>query len=230
MPRSLYRFVWNVSGGHQIALVMLSITVMVLEVAPIEIQRRIINDTFHGGDYRSILILVAAYFAVTLLGGLIKLMLNVYKGWVGECAVRWLRSAVFAVSGEAPPPVPPAATEGIQLSILLNEAEPVGGYVGESVSAPVLQTGVLVSLTAYLLYIQPLMALVVVLVFFPQIGFVPVMQAAINRRIAKRVRLYREMSSAIIAASGTFDTDGSQHAKILATSPRTWASTGSSSS
>lgn len=216
LPRSLYRFVWYVSGRHQIVLVVLSIAVMALEVAPVEVQRRIINDTLQGGDYRPILLLVAAYLAVTMVSGLTKLVLNVYKGWVGENAVRWLRSAVFAAGGAAPPPVPPAATEGIQLSILLNEAEPVGGYVGESVSAPVSQIGVLVSLTAYLLYIQPLMAVVVILVFLPQTGFVPILQAAINRRIGERVRLYRGISWGVIAASGTFDNDGSQKTKISA--------------
>lgn len=214
MPRSLFQFVWRVSGWHQLVLIAMSGCVLLIEIAPIEIQRRIVNDTIKGGVLQPILLLVAAYLAVTVLEGLLKLALNIYRNWIGERAVRWLREAVFAVphdDGRAPVPV---VTEGIQLSIVLDEADPVGGFVGESISEPVLQAGVLVVVTLYLLYLQPVMALVMAGVFLPQMVFVPIMQEAINRRISTRVTLYRGLSAGIVDAGGARDADGSQHGRI----------------
>ena len=42
------------------------------------------------------------------------------------------------------------------------------------------------------------MALVALLVFAPQLVFVPIMQAAINRRVAQRIAMLREVSGGII--------------------------------
>ncbi len=87
MPKTLLGFVRKVSLKHQIALSVLSILVFVLSTAPLEVQRRIVNDAFKGGDYRAILLLALAYVALALGEGLIKLGMNVYRGWVGEMSV-----------------------------------------------------------------------------------------------------------------------------------------------
>ena len=42
----------------------------------------------------------------------------------------------------------------------LSEAEPIGAFVGSSVSEPLLQGGILISVFAYMVYLQPMMALV----------------------------------------------------------------------
>ncbi|MDQ0512391.1 ABC transporter ATP-binding protein [Ancylobacter amanitiformis] len=216
MPRTLFQFVWRVSGWHQLALIGMSAFVLVIEIAPIEIQRRIVNDTIKGGMLQPILVLVGAYLAVTVTEGLLKLALNMYRNWLGEHAVLWLREAVFAVADADGPRAVPVATEGIQLSIVLDEADPVGSFVGESISEPVLQAGVFVVVTIYLLYLQPVMALVIAGVFVPQMVFVPIMQEAINRRISTRVTLYRGLSTGIVNARGAHDPDGSQRGKIQA--------------
>ena len=51
MPKSLMGFVQKVSFKHQIALSFLSVLVFVLSTAPLEVQRRIVNDAFKGGDF-----------------------------------------------------------------------------------------------------------------------------------------------------------------------------------
>lgn len=214
MPRSLYRFIWQVSGAHQLWITALSILLFAVGTSSLEVQRRVVNDALRGGIYRPILMLAGLYLGISIAEGLVKLCLNIYRNWVGERAVRALRQSVF-VTGEGGTITPvPDLTEGIQLSIVLEEADPLGGFVGEAFSEPVLQAGVLISVVGYLLYLQPLMALLVVFVFFPQIGFVPLMQNAINRRVQMRVGVLREMSGAIVGAGGAIDGDGRQHTRI----------------
>jgi len=63
----------------------------------------------------------------------------------------------------------------------------------------VLHGGVLISVFSYLLYLQPWMALVALLLFVPQCLFVPLVQNAINRRTASRVQVMRRLSADIVA-------------------------------
>jgi ABC-type multidrug transport system fused ATPase/permease subunit len=214
VPRQLFGFIWRVSGIHQVWLTLLSVVLFLFGVTSLEIQRRIVNDAFRGGIFRPIVLLVLAYLVIVVTEGFLKLGLNIYRNWIGEGAVRWLRFAVFAAADPGSAPNYSQTAEGIQLSIVLDEADPIGGFVGECISEPVLQAGVLVSVTGYLLYLQPLMALVVFCVFFPQIGFVPLMQAAINRRVQARIAILREMSASIVGAGGAIDVGGLQHPRI----------------
>ncbi|HUI16971.1 MAG TPA: ABC transporter ATP-binding protein, partial [Alphaproteobacteria bacterium] len=76
--------------------------------------------------------------------------------------------------------------------------EPIGGFVGECISEPLLQMGILVTVTAYMIHIAPLMALAALAIFSPQLVIVPLMQGAINRRAGERVRVLREVSVSVI--------------------------------
>jgi ABC-type bacteriocin/lantibiotic exporter with double-glycine peptidase domain len=90
--------------------------------------------------------------------------------------------------------------EGVEISMMLSESEPIGGFVGISLSEPLLQGGILLSVFGYLAFLEPWMALLSVAVFSPQLVFVPLIQRAINRRAAERIRTLREVSGDIVGA------------------------------
>lgn len=200
LPPNLAGFVGRISFWHQAALSLLSVAVFVLSTAPLEVQRRIVNDAFRGGDFGVIALLAAGYAALALTEGLIKLGMNVYRGYVAEIAVRSLRRTLHLLIGHAGATASPAAT-GVETSMMLAEAEPVGAFVGEFLSEPLLTGGMLVSVFGYMIYLQPLMALVAFAVFSPQLVFVPLMQRAINRRVARRIMTLRDVGSSLVAES-----------------------------
>ena len=167
MPKKLFGFVLLMGRHHQIAIAALSILLFLAGIAPLEVQRRIINAATGGASYLAILILVFAYLGLALLEGLTKLALNLYRGWAGEVAIRWLRMGVLAASECSHESPVDALAEGVQLSIVLAKAEPVGGFVGTSVSEPLLQSGILIAVGGYMIYLQPLMALAVAVVIRP---------------------------------------------------------------
>ncbi|WP_170967755.1 ABC transporter ATP-binding protein [Rhizobium phaseoli] len=214
MPKSLLGFVLLISRYHQMAIAALSIVLFLAGTAPLEIQRRIINAATERGSYQAILILVLAYLGLVLVEGLTKLMLNVYRGWVGEIAVRWLRKSALAASQRSEEAPLDALAEGVQLSIIIAEAEPVGGFVGTSISEPLLQAGILVAVGGYLIFLQPLMALAVAVVFLPQIGFVPLMQSAINRRVETKITVMRRVSQSMVQHVVTDDALDAQTSRV----------------
>jgi ABC-type multidrug transport system fused ATPase/permease subunit len=198
LPRNIFRYVLATSAAHQLLLLVLTITVFLLEVVPLELQRRIVNDLVKHRPYSWAIGLCALYAGVVVVQGGTKLWLNIYRGWVGERAKRDLRRRVHTVA-EAPTISSPAAeAQGIAISMIVAEVEPIGGFVGESVSEPLLQAGIMASVLAYLVHIDPWMALAALGLFVPQLVFVPLLQAAVNRRTGARIKVLRQLGVAMI--------------------------------
>src|SRR6516162_1948124 len=208
LPGNVFRYVLATSGVHQLLLLALTVSVFLLEVVPLELQRRIVNDLVKDRPYRWVIILCAVYAGVVLVQGGTKLVLNVYRGWVGERAVRDLRRRIHAVI-EVPPTSSPAAdAQGIAVSMIVAEVEPIGGFIGECVSEPLLQGGILLSVLAYLIHLDPWMALGAFALFVPQFFFVPLMQAAVNWRAGARIRILRQLGIGVIdQTNGHFRAD-----------------------
>lgn len=198
MPVTLFGLVRQVSGSHQIGLAGLSALVFAVGLVPLEVQRRIVNTAVAGGSIKILVLLAVAYFGLGVVEGLLKLGMNVYRGWVSESAVRWLRRSIAKLSRA--PDADQAATKatGTEIAMTVSEAEPIGNFIGSSVSEPLLQGGILLSVFTYMVYLQPLMALVAFAVFFPQFILVPFLQRALNRRVSVRIWTMRKISTGLV--------------------------------
>jgi len=214
LPPNIFRFVWEASRWHQVALVALTACVALLEVVPLELQRRIVNDAVKDRNYALVATLCGVYLGAVLLQGGTKLAVNVYRNWVGECAVRELRRRVHALVSATSAASSTLEAEGIQASMIVSEVEPVGSFVGGSVAEPVLQAGILSSVLAYMIHVDWRMAAVAILFFLPQLVFVPVMQHAMNRRTRVRVRLVRLLSVGVLEGGGNPERDLADNARI----------------
>jgi hypothetical protein len=64
LPTSIFRYVFAVSWPHQIVLVMMTVVTFLLEVAPLEIQRRVVNDLVKERSFKTVATLRAAYASV----------------------------------------------------------------------------------------------------------------------------------------------------------------------
>jgi ABC-type bacteriocin/lantibiotic exporter with double-glycine peptidase domain len=207
--KGLYGYIWATTARAQVLLALLSVVIFLLDLVPLELQRRIVNDAIKQKTFVLLAWLCGVYALTALLQGLAKLVWNIYRNSVGEATSRRLRLETFAASLRHPEP-DTTAKEGVGISIILSEADPVGLFVATSVSEPVLHGGVLISVFAYLIYLQPWMALVALALFVPQCAFVPLVQNAINRRTESRIRVTRRLSADIVAetAEGVLEREG----------------------
>ena len=215
LPPTILGYVLRVSARHQVHLVLLSVTVFLLSVVPLEIQRRIINDAIQNRSVSAILWLSVAYFGVALTEGGVKLGLNIYRAWVSEIVVLDLRLMVSALTAQGADAADKAQSGGTEISMLLSEVEPIGGFAGICISEPLLQAGVLVSVFGYLVYLEPLMAVLCIAAFSPQLVFVPLMQQAINRRSGERIETLRSVGGDIVdPAVASARSTAQQHGRI----------------
>src|SRR5712671_6109481 len=73
LPRTVPALIWESGARHQVALLVLTVIVFLLDLVPLELQRRIVNDLVDKRDLRLLVLLCAAYAALVLGYGAVKL-------------------------------------------------------------------------------------------------------------------------------------------------------------
>jgi len=84
--KGLYGYIWTISGRAQVLLALLSVFIFLLDLVPLELQRRIVNDAIGNKIFSELIWLCGAYAVTALVQGLAKLTWNVSRNSVGEAA------------------------------------------------------------------------------------------------------------------------------------------------
>src|SRR5690606_7252193 len=93
--------------------------------------------------------LCAIFLALVLVNGAIKYVLNVYAGVVGERMLRRLRFRLYDAVLRFPLPHFRRVSQGELIQMIHAETEPLGGFIGESISTPAFQGGTLLTILAF---------------------------------------------------------------------------------
>jgi ABC-type multidrug transport system fused ATPase/permease subunit len=200
--RELYKFVWRASASQQIILIILAVTAALLAMAPLELQRHIVNTLAGHEKAEKLLWLCGAYLIAALSISGLKYMLNIKSAGLGELTILSLRQDIFSSSS----PLRSDGTldqtmkdkAGTFVAMIASEAEAVGRFVGDCISTPTVQAGTLLSVLGYMLYTEPFLGLVVLLIAVPQIFIVPIIQRRINTLVRERVRTVRRAGDLVV--------------------------------
>src|SRR5271170_4526062 len=87
---------------------------------------------------------------------------------------------------------------GTFVAMIASEAEAVGKFVGDCISTPTVQAGTLLSVLGYMLYTEPLLGLIVLLIAVPQVFAVPMIQRRINTLVRERVVTVRRAGDLVV--------------------------------
>ncbi|UWR22836.1 ABC transporter ATP-binding protein [Sulfitobacter sp. S190] len=194
MPPSLYRYVFRNSRKSQISVTVLTLILAALQPATLELQRRALDDAVADSNYDLLIWLGMLYLAALVAQALVKFAMRVLREMISTGMVRTLRGSVYNCVYTKRPPNAKATDEvddGAVVSILANEVEKLGGFAGSAVSGPLLQVGTLVFVLGYMLYIDPLIATIAIVLYAPQFVIVPLFQRKLNdlsRTKAQRLR------------------------------------------
>lgn len=204
--RNLWRFVWRLGGWHQVVLCLLGAVVAALSMAPLELQRRIVDEAVKAGTVEHLVVLGGVYLAVVVGGGVLKFGLQMYQSWLGESAVRYLRSHLTRLHREKADRGD--SEEGRAVEIIGAEVDQLGGFVGEGPSELVVQAGMLVSILGYMFATEPKLAAFATAFMVPQLILAPVIQRIVNRLIATRIGLQRGLGDMIAHIAPDNDAPG----------------------
>jgi ABC-type multidrug transport system fused ATPase/permease subunit len=201
LSRDLYAFVWKESQRQQLVICLLTMVLAPLMMVPLEIQRRIVNDALVGGNFSLLVWLCLTYLGIILLQGSIKFGLNMVKGMAVEAIARDIRQRIVGDILDRKRrhgAVVTHAAAGTVVSMLAAETEDVSGFGGEALGLPLLTGATIFYVVAYLLWVEPVIAIVAVVIYLPQALIVPLTQNSINR--LARLRIVNVRSIGRIAA------------------------------
>jgi ABC-type bacteriocin/lantibiotic exporter with double-glycine peptidase domain len=193
MPEGLYRYVVAASSRQQIPLCLLTFAVFPLTLAPLELQRRIVNEAIGGTDLDLLFWLGGLYLAAALGQGVLKFLRNIYLERVGQGVTRRLRRRIAASHD-----LGAEMAEGTKQSLVAKEAEDVGGFVAESLAFPLLQAGIVLSIAGYMLVVDPKVALVALGFFVPSVILVMVVQPRIDRLTGEKTKAQRSLGETVL--------------------------------
>lgn len=199
---SVWRFVWRMSGHRQVWLSLLAVAVAGLSMAPLELQRRIVNDAVEGADVENLVTLGAIYLLVLVLLAGTKLIFGIYQSWLSESAIQYVRGHLARLHlkrvGDDDSQDDAAAEDASRAIPIINtEVEEVGGFVGEGISGPLVHFGTFAAILGYMLVTEPLLATIAAIFLLPQVLVMPLLQRLINRLVAARVELQRDLAGLV---------------------------------
>lgn len=189
--QTLIGFVWRASGAHQFYVGLIAMAVALLNFAPIDLQRRIVDVAIANRDVETLLFLGALYLAIVLIQAVLKYALLVYQGWVSESVVKISRDQLTVVAVDRPSQ--DETSSGQTVNVIGREIDGVGGFVGVSISEFVVNVTFLSVILAYMVYIQPVIALVGMVFLIPQVLLALYMQADLNTLVERQVGLVRKL-------------------------------------
>jgi ABC-type bacteriocin/lantibiotic exporter with double-glycine peptidase domain len=141
-------------------------------------------------------------------GGL-KYWLNVARGGMVERVALHLRHLIFgdlvhvpaskAGKSKIEAKTNSKVDRGAVVSMTSAEVEEVAGFVGDSISVPLLQAGTALGTLGYLFWVQAEIAAFAIVLFLPQMFLVPLGQRRINRWAANHARLLRKLGDVIVS-------------------------------
>lgn len=205
MSPSLYGYVLEVSSRQQVRLGLLTLAVFPLSLAPLELQRRIVNYAVAHSAVELLLSYGALYLAVLLLQGSLKFLRDVYMYKIAEGVTRVLRTKFVEHRRRDS-----TLDQGTKQAIISTESEKVGGFVAESISLPLLQAGTVLSIAAYMLVIEPLVAMVAIVFLAPSVIVVGLAQPVLNRLSRSKITVVRTLGDAVLRDGSRDATHGAE--------------------
>jgi putative ABC transport system ATP-binding protein len=209
MDQRFLSFVWRYSKRDQLIILALTVASFPLVYLSLEIPKIIINEAIDGRDFPKsvlgidleqvpyLLALCFVFLALVVAINGLKWLMNVRVGICGERMLRRLRFMIFERvllfrSARLRTTKPGEVTQAI-----VGEIEPLGGFIGEVVSTPCFQGGLLVVYCTFIFVQDWILGLAAVSLIPVQAWLIPKMQAKLIRLNKARALNTRKLAETI---------------------------------
>src|SRR5580765_1672400 len=190
MERSLFGFIIRYSKRDQLLIVPLVVASMVVYYLSLDLPKTIINQAIQGVSFPSadsvkhflgfdlqripyLFALSMLFLGLIVLNGWLKFQINTMKGWMGERMLRRLRYALFDYVLRFPLPRFRRVKAAEVATMIKDEVEPLGGFIGEALITPLFLGGQAVTAMFFILYQHFALGLIALGIVAVQAFFIP---------------------------------------------------------
>ena len=171
MDHGLFAYILKYSKRQQIALLCMIVISFPFYYLSLDLPKTIINDAISGTEFPVdlsieiagftanfgtfeqvpyLLILCFAFLLLVLINSGFKLVVNIYRGVLGERMLRRLRFQLIDRIMKFPLARFRTTGQGELVSMVNQETEPLGGFIGEAFSLPFYQGGLLLTILVFM--------------------------------------------------------------------------------
>jgi putative ABC transport system ATP-binding protein len=201
MERNLYRYILRCSLRLQVAMVAAIFVLGFLNPYILLLTKQTINSIRQMHLERTLTLLMWYLGAVVATGGLKYLRQNL-EGIVQETMLRDLRTELYHRILRFPLPHVRNTTAAQLSSMILAETEALGSFFGEAFSVPLYHGLMLLGSVGFMLWQNPWMALLALVLFPVQIWLVRKLQRRVIKLSRERVKLIRTLSDQVQESVG----------------------------
>lgn len=217
MEKSLFSYILHYSKRQQVWLTVVIFLYFPIQYLSLELPKMIIDDAI-GADgpapytldvvgllvvdldvsqLHFLWLLCLAYLALVVLNNAVKYYINVYRGRLGERMLRRLRYQLYDRLLRFPLPHFRKTSPGEIIPMITQEVEPIGGFIGASISEPIYKGGMLLVLLGFMIAQDAILGLAAIAFFPLQMYLIPKLQRRVNALAKRRVREVRRLADQI---------------------------------
>jgi ABC-type multidrug transport system fused ATPase/permease subunit len=198
------------------ALLLLVILITVFaRVLPLEMQKRIVNEAIRFGEIKMLFWYCGYYLAAVLVATGLKYLISALQNLIGERALADMRKALYHHILTLPLNFFRKTQPGLVVSSLVTELASAGSFVGMAIGVPVASILTLFAFAGYLIWLNPLLALISLSIYPMVLILLPRLQQQANKANKRRVDTTRTLSGKIgEAISGIHEIHGNGSYRI----------------
>jgi len=213
--RSLSSWILTSNLKLQALLLVVIVIAVFTRVLPLEMQKRIVNEAIRFGELEMLFRYCALYLAAVVLAVGLKYLINVLQNLIGETVLADMRKELYHHILTLPLNFFRKTQPGLVVSSLVTELATAGSFVGMAIAVPLTSVLTLLAFAAYLLWLNPLLAVISLSIYPLVLILLPRIQRRANLANKERVDVTRTLSGKIgEAISGIHEIHGNGSYRI----------------
>ncbi|MGH2340678.1 ABC transporter transmembrane domain-containing protein [Segnochrobactraceae bacterium EtOH-i3] len=209
MQKTLFGYIWRYSAPQQGMILLITVFSFPILYMSLELPKWIVNDAISSKHFPRevfgyeleqipyLLVLCLGFLALVVANNVVKYVLNVYKGIVGERMLRRLRFQLFEQVMRFRPAHFRKVSSGELIPMITSEVEDLGGFIGDSIAVPAFQGGTLIVYIVFIFVQDPLLGAAAISLYPLQAYIIPKLRRKVILLSRERIRNVRRISDRI---------------------------------
>ena len=197
IDKSLASWIFTKNRKLQVLLIVSAVISVFANVLPLEMQKRIVDEAINLRNYDLLILYGGIYLASFAIASGMKFLINSLQTVIGQRTVANMRKELYGHIITLPLGFYRRTQEGLVVAAMTTELATAGDFVGMAIAVPVTNLLMLGAFTGYLVWLNPLLAVVTLSVYPAVLLLIPVLQRRVNHYNKKRVDAGRRMAGKV---------------------------------
>lgn len=197
VKRSLFSWIFSGNVKLQVILLFVIIIAVIARVLPLEMQKRIVNEAINLRKIDLLFLYCGIYLAAVVVASGLKFIISTLQNLISQKVLTDMRKELYHHILTIPLNFFRKTQPGMVVSSLVTELASPSNFVGMAFGATISNILTLLAFTGYLLWLNPMLAILSLSVYPLVLFLLPVLQKRVNIANKRRVEVTRNLSNKI---------------------------------